>query len=142
MYTKAQYDANYNNGRTQGRNDVKNSPGSYSLYTKAQYDANYNNGYNAGKSVFYIKTGSYTTNANDKLNGHRAVTISNIGITPKIAIMWFDTRGYLWIYNNTIYINCARKDYNSFVASFSSSKIRVDTNTGDNHTWNYMIAGY
>lgn len=34
----------YNSGRTQGQNDVKNSPNSYSLYTKAQYDANYNNG--------------------------------------------------------------------------------------------------
>jgi hypothetical protein len=49
LYTKAQYDANYSSGRTQGQNDVKNSPGTYGLYTKAQYDANYKSGWNAAK---------------------------------------------------------------------------------------------
>mgnify|MGYP006935423833 CR=1 FL=1 len=142
LYTKSQYDANWNSGRTQGQNDVKNSPNSYGLYTKAQYDANWNNGYNSGKSVFYIKTGSYNTNANNKLNGHRAITILNIGITPKLAIMWFGASGYLWIYNNSIYINCVSKNYSSYVQSFSSSNIRVDTDTTNNHTWNYVVAGY
>ena len=51
LYTKTQYDNNYNSGRNQGRNDVKNSPGSYSLYTKSQYDSNYTKGYNNGRSV-------------------------------------------------------------------------------------------
>ena len=41
----------YNNGRNQGRTDVKNSPNSYGLYTKSQYDGNYNSGYNAGTSA-------------------------------------------------------------------------------------------
>lgn len=41
----------YNSGRTQGQNDVKNSPNSYGLYTKAQYDANYNNGVNQGRNT-------------------------------------------------------------------------------------------
>ena len=41
----------YNSGRTQGQNDVKNSPNSYNLYTKAQYDANYNNGVNQGRNA-------------------------------------------------------------------------------------------
>ena len=132
----------YNNGRTQGQNDVKNSPNSYSLYTKAQYDANYNNGYNAGKSVFTIKTGSYSTNANNLLNKHRAVTISNIGITPKMAIMWFGTAGFLWIYNGAIYVNCVSRTYSTYVTSFSSSSIRVDTDTTGNHTWYYAVAGY
>lgn len=31
LYTKAQYDANYNRGRTQGQNDVKNNPGGYGI---------------------------------------------------------------------------------------------------------------
>ena len=35
---------------TAGQNAVKNSPNSYGLYTKAQYDANYNNGVTAGKN--------------------------------------------------------------------------------------------
>lgn len=34
---------------TAGQNAVKNSPNSYGLYTKAQYDANYNNGRNQGR---------------------------------------------------------------------------------------------
>ena len=38
----------YNNGRTQGQNDVKGNPNKYGLYTKTQYDQNYTNGYNAG----------------------------------------------------------------------------------------------
>ena len=42
------YNNGYNSGRTQGQNDVKNSPNSYGLYTKSQYDTNYNNGYNSG----------------------------------------------------------------------------------------------
>ncbi len=126
---------------TAGQNAVKNSPNSYGLYTKAQYDANYNSGVNAGKASFKIKTGSYVTNANDKLNGHRAVTISNIGITPKIAIMWFGTSGFLWIYDNKIYVNCESKTYSTYVNSFSSSKIRVDTGTTSDHTWYYAIAG-
>ena len=41
---------NYNSGRTQGQNDVKNNPNGYALYNKTQYDQNYNNGYNAGYS--------------------------------------------------------------------------------------------
>lgn len=36
----------YNAGRTQGQNDVKNSPNSYGVYSKSQYDNNYNNGVN------------------------------------------------------------------------------------------------
>ena len=40
----------YDEGRTQGRNDVTGSPNSYSLYTKAQYDANYNAGVAKGES--------------------------------------------------------------------------------------------
>ena len=53
LYTKSQYDTNYNNGRNQGRNDVKNSPGSYGLYTKSQYDSNWSNGYNNGRKIKY-----------------------------------------------------------------------------------------
>jgi hypothetical protein len=34
----------YDAGRTQGRNDVKNSPNSYGLYTATQYNNNYNSG--------------------------------------------------------------------------------------------------
>ena len=53
---------NYKSGRTQGQNDVKNSPNSYGLYTKSQYDANYNNGVNAGKNAIYAgKTGTFST---------------------------------------------------------------------------------
>ena len=40
---------------TAGQNAVKNSPNSYGLYTKAQYDANYNNGYNVASSNLKAK---------------------------------------------------------------------------------------
>ena len=43
--------ASYASGRAKGQNDVKNSPNSYGLYTKAQYDANWNNGVEAGKNT-------------------------------------------------------------------------------------------
>ena len=41
----------YNNGRTQGQNDVKGNPNNYGLYNKTQYDNHYNEGYNAGKTA-------------------------------------------------------------------------------------------
>ena len=46
--SRPSYNNGYNNGRTQGQNDVKNNPNGYGLYTKTQYDQNYTNGYNAG----------------------------------------------------------------------------------------------
>ena len=45
------YTEGYNNGRTQGQNDVKNNPNGYGLYNQSQYDQNYTNGYNAGVSA-------------------------------------------------------------------------------------------
>ena len=42
------YTEGYNNGRTQGQNDVKGNPNGYGLYTQQQYDQNYTNGYNTG----------------------------------------------------------------------------------------------
>ena len=43
--------ANWNAGRSQGQSDVTGSPNSYGLYTKSQYDGNWNNGYNSGYSA-------------------------------------------------------------------------------------------
>ena len=59
LYTKAQYDANYSGGRTQGQNDVKNNPNSYGLYTKAQYDANYSGGRTQGQNDVKNNPNSY-----------------------------------------------------------------------------------
>lgn len=50
----------YNSGRTQGQNDVKNSPNSYGLYTKKQYDTNYNNGYDSGVNATTPSTSKVT----------------------------------------------------------------------------------
>lgn len=55
----------YNSGRTQGQNDVKNSPNSYGLYTKAQYDANYNNGANAKVNNLSVKQEQFNNKATD-----------------------------------------------------------------------------
>ena len=64
----------YNNGRTQGQNDVKNNPNRYGLYNKTQYDQNYTNGYNAGKSAGQSDVAgsyniSFTINARGGDNG-------------------------------------------------------------------------
>ena len=43
--------ANWNAGRSQGQSDVTGNPNAYGLYTKSQYDSNWNNGYNSGASA-------------------------------------------------------------------------------------------
>lgn len=49
LYSKDDYDNNYNNGysigETVGENNVKNNPSNYDLYSKDDYDSNYNLGY-------------------------------------------------------------------------------------------------
>ena len=51
--TTTVYNLGYNSGRTQGRNDVINSPNTYGLYTAAQRTAAYNSGYSAGDTAGY-----------------------------------------------------------------------------------------
>lgn len=68
----------YNSGRTQGQNDVKNSPNSYNLYTKAQYDANYNNGYSAGESD--IKKGISHVQISGKSGGASTVNSNTVTV--------------------------------------------------------------
>ena len=65
LYTKSQYDANWNSGRSQGQNDVKGSPNSYGLYTKSQYDSNWSNGYNNGRGNIRVSSGSTTGSFNE-----------------------------------------------------------------------------
>lgn len=65
--SRPSYNSGYGAGRAQGQNDVTGSPGSYGLYTKSQYDTNWNNGYNSGYSAgasaktSKISSGHYTT---------------------------------------------------------------------------------
>ena len=56
----------YNSGRTQGRSDVTSSPNTYNLYTKSQYDANYNAGVSAGGGIKeqQVITGNNGTGSN------------------------------------------------------------------------------
>ena len=61
LYTKSQYDSNYNSGRSQGQNDVKNNPNGYGLYSKSQYDANWSSGYNSGRGNIKVASGSTAT---------------------------------------------------------------------------------
>ena len=53
LYTKSQYDSNWNSGRSQGQSDVTSNPNGYGLYTKSQYDSNWGNGYNSGVNAIY-----------------------------------------------------------------------------------------
>lgn len=84
----------YEDGRTQGRNDVIGSPNSYGLYTKAQYDAN---------KVTY-KSGNYNTG----LNGETWRSTSfNTGFSTIIALQ----------------INCWNDEGNGYFNAFKNVRI-------------------
>ena len=51
LYTKQQYDNNYNIGYQNGLTDVTNNPDEFDLYTKDEFDGNYTAGYNNGLDV-------------------------------------------------------------------------------------------
>ncbi len=88
------YNSGYSSGRTQGQNDVKNSPNSYGLYTKAQYDAN---------KVTY-KSGNYNTG----LNGETWRSTSfNTGFSTIIALQ----------------INCWNDEGNGYFNAFKNVRI-------------------
>ena len=69
----------YNSGRTQGQNDIKNNPNSYSLYTKAQYDANYNRGYNAKVNNLSVTQEVYSNATTDSNNQASFTVNANTG---------------------------------------------------------------
>ena len=84
----------YEDGRTQGRNDVIGSPNSYGLYTKAQYDAN---------KVTY-QSGNYNTG----LNGETWRSTSfNTGFSTIIALQ----------------INCWNDEGNGYFNAFKNVRI-------------------
>ena len=87
------YNEGYNNGRTQGQNDVKGNPNGYGLYTQQQYDQNYTNGYSAGVSAGQGSVAgsyniSFTINARGGNNGSYwmkytdqiTINVSNSGV--------------------------------------------------------------
>lgn len=84
----------YEDGRTQGRNDVIGSPNSYGLYTKAQYDAN---------KVTY-KSGNYNTGLN---GGTWRSTSFNTGFSTIIALQ----------------INCWNDEGNGYFNAFKNVRI-------------------
>lgn len=74
------YTNRYNSGRTQGQNDVKNSPNSYGLYSKSQYDQNYSNGYNTGISAASIQS---VTDITSKLTSYAS---QNHGFRSNVSL--------------------------------------------------------
>ena len=104
----------YEDGRTQGRNDVIGSPNSYGLYTKAQYDAN---------KVTY-KSGNYNTG----LNGETWRSTSfNTGFSTIIALQ----------------INCWNDEGNGYFNAFknvriSGGKVSLDFYAAD-YINNYVL---
>ena len=68
LYTKSQYDSNWNSGRSQGQSDVTGNPNAYGLYTKSQYDGNWSNGYNSGRGNIRVVTGSCVSSGNESVN--------------------------------------------------------------------------
>ena len=144
--SRTSYNNGYSAGRTQGRNDVKNSPGSYSLYTKSQYDTNYNNGYNkgvsAGKSSARVVSGSVQATTNENVNytgsthSKRVVIINNIGGTPLAIFCRITNRGENTVrFGNTMFISQTYQVTSSH--AWSSSSIHIPTNTTSTQTWSY-----
>ena len=134
----------YNSGRTQGQNDVKNSPNSYSLYTKAQYDANYNNGVTAGKNSVKVISGSYYANSDETVNYNgqnrsRKVVIINPGGTPIAAFARNgSTNDWVVRFDNGIFMV---SDYFPVSSShaWSSNSIHLPTSINSAQTWNYWV---
>ena len=88
------YNSGYSSGRSQGQNDVKNSPNSYGLYTQAQYNAN---------KVAY-KTGNFNTG----LTGECWRSTSfNTGFSTIIALQ----------------INCYNNEGNGYSNAFKNVRI-------------------
>ncbi len=72
LYTKSQYDGNYDsgygNGRSQGQSDVTSNPNGYGLYTQNQYDTHYVDGYSSGVSEADNRANSDSVNWKDGYN--------------------------------------------------------------------------
>ena len=107
LYTKSQYDTNYNNGRNQGRTDVKNSPNSYGLYTKSQYDSNYNNGYNNGRKIKYKKL---TLRSSSGTYGFKTYW-SNTTVTSNMYYLEYNWSETHQIHSAWAYDTAASKDW-------------------------------
>ena len=154
--SRTSYNNGYSAGRTQGRNDVKNSPNSYSLYTKSQYDTNYNNGYNKGKSdanTIQTKSGSGSTSSNTvtmKWNGgsgnYKTINVGNLGFQPVLCAMYCTSSGGNMTirFGNTIVVhgNSLQNitNYGSF--SWTSSSCVMPTLRTASVTYNWYAAGY
>ena len=129
---------------TAGQNAVKNSPNSYSLYTKAQYDANYNNGVTAGKNSVKVISGSYYANSDETVNyggqsRSRKVVIINPGGTPIAAFARNgSTNDWVVRFNGGIFMV---SDYFAVSSShaWTSSNIHLPTSVNSYQTWNYWV---
>ena len=151
--SRTSYNNGYSAGRTQGQNDVKNSPNSYSLYTKSQYDTNYNNGYNAGyakaKANITVISGSAATSGSvayertDGRTGNTSYLNINPGGTPIAAVSFDEGRADTWcirIANNTLFSigsTWSRRIKTSF--SWTTSSVVLPIGTTTSHTMRYYI---
>ena len=146
--SRTSYNNGYSAGRTQGQNDVKNSPNSYSLYTKSQYDANYTNGYNKAKSNITIKSGTGNSTGSISIAFSNANTMTkmsyfdiNPGGTPIMAFLSSQSR------NDTITVRagsyfCCNTPHKYVSTSFSwtSSSVRLPVNQVSGQAIKYFIA--
>lgn len=141
----------FNSGRTQGQTDVKNSPNSYGLYSKAQYDANYNSGVTAGKNSIKVKSGTVNCSTKETVNCAdnttkkcTAVIVNNIGITP-IAMIAKDPAGAFYAKISLNGIGVTFVEANKIVTSshaWSSTSIHLPTWTTRTGNYQYWILGY
>ena len=144
------YNNGYNSGRTQGQNDVKNNPNSYSLYTKSQYDANWSNGYNNGRSNIKITSGSYSSTSRKYFtingsNANRAYGTINPGGNPMAVIAYDPNRNDTFVIRFGSSWMCSCKfqyGVNMNECSWTSSAIDLPQTTASTHNMKWYAAVY
>ena len=142
------YTNRYNNGRTQGQNDVKNNPNGYGLYTKSQYDQNYNNGYNAGYSATQntrcVQFSAYSNGENQYLISRLALDCSKaskinfgsitashsvrctIGITTNVGTLFAKQAIYNFGGNRSFDVSTASTVYIELDRRYSEDNIHLN----------------
>ena len=123
LYTATQYNNNYNSGRTQGQNDVKNSPNTYSLYTATQYNNNYNSGRTQGQNDVKNSPNSYSLYTATQYNNNY-----NAGYNAGYAAAPGDTK-------HTVKIGCASDGSPMYCWIYVDGQLAAYVLSQDNQNW-------
>lgn len=141
----------YNAGRSQGQADVKDNPNAHGLYTKSQYDDNWNNGYNNGRNNIRVISGTQATSGmeNTTYNGNtksKAYLSINPGGNPLLCFAYRTDHNDVAAASSSgmRFINTGGRNYNvSSNHQFDINNIHLMTPDGEaGHVWSWWCAIY